>query len=237
MNLQKYLHFSPKIGAALRAQKPVVALCGSALFQGETEAERLASAQLALNTAAQNGAEGAILHIWQGKLCIGLTQEALAACCALPSACVTLTDLPRALCEGQSAVPSAAAALFMAALGGVHVLAYAPHAVPDEAARTLGTLPIALVTSAPQNIGIADAFFAPYAAHNVPVYALSADAVAQNEAHSPDAVAQSDTLSANSAAAICRVKWDLGLASGACFCTQAHSPAAAAARMAANLCE
>ena len=125
MNLQPYLQLSPEVEAALKAQKPVVALESTIISHGMPYPQNVETAQNCQRICRENGAVPATCAIIGGKLCAGLTDEQIEY---LGKAGRDVTkasrrDLMMLCAKGMDGATTVAATMIIAAMAGIRMFA------------------------------------------------------------------------------------------------------------------
>ena len=75
MNLNKHVKLSPKVEAALREGRPVIALESTIISHGMPYPQNVETALRCEAAARECGAEPATVAVIGGRLCAGLTEE------------------------------------------------------------------------------------------------------------------------------------------------------------------
>jgi pseudouridine-5'-phosphate glycosidase len=75
MNLNQHLKLSPKVEAALKEGRPVIALESTIISHGMPYPQNVETALRCEAAARECGAEPATIAVIGGKLCAGLTEE------------------------------------------------------------------------------------------------------------------------------------------------------------------
>lgn len=123
--MNQYLRISPAVQQALDNGKPVVALESTIISHGIPYPHNAAIAKKSEQIVRDIGAEPAIIAIWQGKMCVGLSSEELDAFAKKGDQVkrASRRDIPLLLTEGADGATTVAATIAIAALAGIHVFA------------------------------------------------------------------------------------------------------------------
>ena len=125
MNLEKYLHVSDEVKAALAANKPVVALESTIISHGMPYPQNVETALKVEQIVRDNGAVPATIAIIRGKMTVGLTPDQIEYLgkrgLDVPKA--SRRDLPVLLAKGEDGATTVTTTMIAAALAGVKVFA------------------------------------------------------------------------------------------------------------------
>ncbi|MBQ2701126.1 MAG: pseudouridine-5'-phosphate glycosidase [Clostridia bacterium] len=125
MNIEKYLHVSEEVKAALAANKPVVALESTIISHGMPYPQNVETALKVEQIVRDNGAVPATIAIIKGKMTVGLTPEQIEYLgkrgLNVPKA--SRRDLPVLLAKGEDGATTVTTTMIAAALAGVKVFA------------------------------------------------------------------------------------------------------------------
>ena len=125
MNLNQHIKLSPRVEAALREGRPVIALESTIISHGMPYPQNVETALKCEAAARECGAEPATIAVIGGKLCAGLT-EAEIDYLGREGTRVTKAsrrDLPILVAKGADGATTVAATMIIAALAGIRVFA------------------------------------------------------------------------------------------------------------------
>ena len=124
-NMNKYLSLSPKVAAALKEGRPVIALESTIISHGMPYPQNVETALLCEKTARECGAEPATVAIIGGRLCAGLTEEQIdhLGKAGTKVAKASRRDIPILCARGDDGATTVAATMIVAALAGIRVFA------------------------------------------------------------------------------------------------------------------
>ncbi len=116
---------SPKVAAALKEGRPVIALESTIISHGMPYPQNVETALRCEAMARENGAEPATIAVIGGKLCAGLTEEEIDYLGREGTKVTKASrrDLPALVAEGKDGATTVAATMIIAALAGIHVFA------------------------------------------------------------------------------------------------------------------
>ena len=116
---------SPKVAAALKEGRPVIALESTIISHGMPYPQDVETALRCEAMARENGAEPATIAVIGGKLCAGLTEEEIDYLGREGTKVTKASrrDLPALVAEGKDGATTVAATMIIAALAGIHVFA------------------------------------------------------------------------------------------------------------------
>ena len=116
---------SPKVAAALKEGRPVIALESTIISHGMPYPQNVVTALRCEAMARENGAEPATIAVIGGKLCAGLTEEEIDYLGREGTKVTKASrrDLPALVAEGKDGATTVAATMIIAALAGIHVFA------------------------------------------------------------------------------------------------------------------
>ena len=116
---------SPKVAAALKEGRPVIALESTIISHGMPYPQNVETALRCEAMARENGAEPATIAVIGGKLCAGLTEEEIDYLGREGTKVTKASrrDLPALVAEGRDGATTVAATMIIAALAGIHVFA------------------------------------------------------------------------------------------------------------------
>ena len=116
---------SPKVAAALKEGRPVIALESTIISHGMPYPQNVETALRCEAMARENGAEPATIAVIGGKLCAGLTEEEIDYLGREGTKVTKASrrDLPALVAEGKAGATTVAATMIIAALAGIHVFA------------------------------------------------------------------------------------------------------------------
>ena len=121
----KHLQLSPKVKAALREGRPVIALESTIISHGMPYPENVRTALDCERVARDHGAEPATIAVLGGKLCAGLTEDQIEylgkAGTRMQKA--SRRDLPVLVSRMQDGATTVSATMIIAALAGIRVFA------------------------------------------------------------------------------------------------------------------
>ncbi|MBR6705422.1 MAG: pseudouridine-5'-phosphate glycosidase [Clostridia bacterium] len=123
--MNKYLSLSPKVAAALKEGRPVIALESTIISHGMPYPQNVETALLCEKTARECGAEPATVAIIGGRLCAGLTEEQIdhLGKAGTKVAKASRRDIPILCARGDDGATTVAATMIVAALAGIRVFA------------------------------------------------------------------------------------------------------------------
>ena len=124
-NMNKYLSLSPKVAAALKEGRPVIALESTIISHGMPYPQNVETALLCEKTARECGAEPATVAIIGGRLCAGLTEEQIdhLGKAGTKVAKASRRDIPILCARGDDGATTVAATMIVAAMAGIRVFA------------------------------------------------------------------------------------------------------------------
>ena len=116
---------SPKVAAALKEGRPVIALESTIISHGMPYPQNVETALRCEAMARENGAEPATIAVIGGKLCAGLTEEEIDYLGREGTKVTKASrrDLPALVAEGKDGATTVAATMIIAALAGIRVFA------------------------------------------------------------------------------------------------------------------
>ncbi len=119
------LQYSPKVAAALREGRPVIALESTIISHGMPYPQNVETALKCEQTARDNGAEPATVAVLEGRLCAGLTEEQIDFLGREGQKVTKASrrDLPVLAARRQNGATTVAATMIVAALAGIEVFA------------------------------------------------------------------------------------------------------------------
>ncbi len=124
-NMNKYLSLSPRVAAALKEGRPVIALESTIISHGMPYPQNVETALLCEKTARECGAEPATVAIIRGRLCAGLTEEQIdhLGKAGTKVAKASRRDIPILCARGADGATTVAATMIVAAMAGIRVFA------------------------------------------------------------------------------------------------------------------
>ena len=124
-NMNKYLSLSPRVAAALKEGRPVIALESTIISHGMPYPQNVETALLCEKTARECGAEPATVAIIGGRLCAGLTEEQIdhLGKAGTKVAKASRRDIPILCARGADGATTVAATMIVAAMAGIRVFA------------------------------------------------------------------------------------------------------------------
>lgn len=161
--MKDFLHIHPEIQEALAGRKAVVALESTIIAHGMPYPENLATARKLESIIREEGAIPATIAVLNGKICIGLDEQALELLATQPDMPkASRRDLPILLSQGQHGATTVAATMIGASLAGIQMFATGGvGGVHRGAARTmdisadlqeLAQTPVAVVSAGVKSI-------------------------------------------------------------------------------------
>ena len=123
--MNKYIKLSPKVEAALKAGRPVIALESTIISHGMPYPQNVETALQCEKAARECGAEPATVAVIGGKLCAGLTEEEIDYLGREGTKVTKASrrDLPVLAARGADGATTVAATMIIAALAGIKVFA------------------------------------------------------------------------------------------------------------------
>ncbi len=123
--LENYLDIQPEVLAALKANKPVVALESTIISHGMPYPRNVETALLVEETIRQNGATPATIAIIKGRLKVGLNEEQIRHLGQAGSAVtkVSRRDIPFVVASKKDGATTVAATMILASMAGIKVFA------------------------------------------------------------------------------------------------------------------
>ena len=124
-NMNKYLSLSPRVAAALKEGRPVIALESTIISHGMPYPQNVETALLCEKTARECGAEPATVAIIGGRLCAGLTEKQIdhLGKAGTKVAKASRRDIPILCARGADGATTVAATMIVAAMAGIRVFA------------------------------------------------------------------------------------------------------------------
>lgn len=121
----KHLLLSPRVKAAMKDKRPVIALESTIISHGMPYPQNVETALNCERIARENGAEPATIAVMQGQLCAGLTEAQIDRLGREGSRMqkASRRDLPILLSRGEDGATTVAATMIIAALAGIRVFA------------------------------------------------------------------------------------------------------------------
>ena len=125
MNLNQHLKLSPKVEAALREGRPVIALESTIISHGMPYPQNVETALRCEAAARECGAEPATIAVIGGKLCAGLTEEEIDYLGREGTKVTKASrrDLPILVAKKADGATTVAATMIIAALAGIRIFA------------------------------------------------------------------------------------------------------------------
>ena len=125
MNLNQHLKLSPKVEAALKEGRPVIALESTIISHGMPYPQNVETALRCEAAARECGAEPATIAVIGGKLCAGLTEEEIDYLGREGTKVTKASrrDLPILVAKGADGATTVAATMIIAAMAGIKVFA------------------------------------------------------------------------------------------------------------------
>lgn len=123
--MNQHLKLSPRVEAALKAGKPVIALESTIISHGMPYPQNVETALRCEKTARDNGAEPATIAVIGGKLCAGLTEEEIEYLGREGTKVTKASrrDLPALVAGHKDGATTVAATMIIAAMAGISVFA------------------------------------------------------------------------------------------------------------------
>ncbi len=125
MNMNPYLDVAPEVAAALRENRPVVALESTIISHGMPYPQNVETALAVEETVRQNGAVPATIAVIGGRLKAGLSKDEIELL-GREGAKVTKAsrrDLPAIVARGMNGATTVATTMIIAAMAGIRVFA------------------------------------------------------------------------------------------------------------------
>ena len=233
------LAVDPRVAAALRDRRPVVALESTLISHGLPYPQNLEVARAAEAAVVAAGATPATIAIRAGRVLVGLGQDDLEALAKAPAGSVVKAARPNLAAalsvEGWAATTVSATMIAAAAagidvfatggIGGVHRGGSTTLDISsdlDELART----PVAVVCAGPKSILDVAATLEVLETRGVPVVTIGQDEVPGFYARSSGIRSPARVEDAAAAAELVRTHTGLGLGSGMLVCVPVPAPEA-----------
>jgi len=233
------LAVDPRVAAALRDRRPVVALESTLISHGLPYPQNLEVARAAEAAVVAAGATPATIAIRAGRVLVGLGQDDLEALAKAPAGSVVKAARPNLAAalsvEGWAATTVSATMIAAAAagidvfatggIGGVHRGGSTTLDISsdlDELART----PVAVVCAGPKSILDVAATLEVLETRGVPVVTIGQDEVPGFYARSSGIRSPARVEDAAAAAELVRAHTGLGLGSGMLVCVPVPAPEA-----------
>jgi len=233
------LAIDPRVAAALRDRRPVVALESTLISHGLPFPQNLEVARAAEAAVVAAGATPATIAIHAGRVLVGLGQDDLEALAKAPAGSVVKAARPNLAAalsaEGWAATTVSATMIAAAAagidvfatggIGGVHRGGSTTLDISsdlDELART----PVAVVCAGPKSILDVAATLEYLETRGVPVVTIGQDEVPGFYARSSGIRSPARVEDGAAAAALIRTHAGLGLGSGMLVCVPVPAPEA-----------
>ena len=123
--MNELIKLSPKVEAALKAGKPVIALESTIISHGMPYPQNVETALRCEAVARENGAEPATVAVIGGRLCAGLTEEEIDYLGREGHKVTKASrrDLPALVAEKKDGATTVAATMIIAAMAGIPVFA------------------------------------------------------------------------------------------------------------------
>ena len=123
--MNELIKLSPKVEAALKAGKPVIALESTIISHGMPYPQNVETALRCETVARENGAEPATVAVIGGRLCAGLTEEEIDYLGREGHKVTKASrrDLPALVAEKKDGATTVAATMIIAAMAGIPVFA------------------------------------------------------------------------------------------------------------------
>ncbi len=123
--MNSLIRLSPRVGEALQAGRPVIALESTIISHGMPYPQNVETALECERTARENGAEPATVAVIGGKLCAGLTEEQIDYLGREGQKVTKASrrDLPLLVARGMDGATTVAATMIVAAMAGIRVFA------------------------------------------------------------------------------------------------------------------
>jgi len=215
------LDIRSQVAAALEKSRPVVALESALISHGLPWPVNLETAAAAEKAIREEGAVPATIAVLRGRPTIGLTEtelEGLAKDSGVLKA--SRRDLAEAVAQGRTAGTTVAATMFLAHQAGIRVMAtggiggaHRPPANPWDISADLfelARIPVAVVCSGAKNIVDIPRTLEILETLGVPVIGYGTDQFAAFYVRSSGVSVMCRANSAEEAASLCMIHWNLG---------------------------
>lgn len=226
IHIDKYIQRSPEVAEAKESGKPIVALESTIISHGMPYPQNLETARALENDVRQEGAVPATIAIMDGRIRIGLDEEALEYLAKAKNVSkVSRRDLPIILSQGTTGATTVAATMIGAHLAGIKIFATGGiGGVHRDGENTLDVsadltelaqTPVAVVCAGAKSILDIGRTLEYLETQGVPVIGYNHDRFPAFYTRDSGYGVDADMHSPKAVAAMLNTKWDLGLKGGA----------------------